>query len=69
MDKTYYIIPKLNLPALLSAGLLLAASLVRGVYYTSGSASAGELWVQGALPVCAGLLLALTILLDGGDRL
>ena len=69
MDKTYYIIPKLNLPALLSAGLLLAASLVRGVYYTSVSASAGELWVQGALPVCAGLLLALTILLDGGDRL
>lgn len=69
MNKTYYAIPKLNLPALLSAGLLLAASLARAVYYTGFSASAGELWAQGALPVCAGLLLAFMLLTDAGDRL
>ena len=69
MKKIYYVIPKLNIPVLLSAGLLLAASILRIVYYTGITASAGELWSQGVLPICAGLLLALTILLDGGDRL
>lgn len=53
MKKNYYIIPKLNIAALLSTGLLFIAA-----------ACCGHL-----LPAFAALLLALTLLLDSSDRL
>ena len=69
MDKKYYVIPKLNLPVLLSVTLLLAASALRVFCCARGLIPAGMLWTQGVLPVCAGVLLALALLLDGADRL
>ena len=54
---------------MLAVALLLASSVLRVIYYTGVSAAAGEIWTQEVLPVCAGLLLAATLLLDAGDRL
>ena len=69
MKKTYYTITKPN-PAVLSAAfLMLCAAVVRIVYYTGVRAAAGELWVQGALPVCAGLLFAVMLFTTAADRL
>lgn len=65
----YYIIPKLNKSVLLSAVFMLASAALRVVYYTGVCASAGELWVQGALPVCAELLFAVMLFTSARDRL
>ena len=69
MKHTYYTIPKVNTAVLLSAALMLCAAVVRIVYYTGVRAGAGELWVQGALPVCAGLLFAAMLFTSASDRL
>ena len=57
MKKTYYAIKKTNFAVLAAAFLMLCGAAVRIVYYTGVRATAGELWVQGALPICAGLPL------------
>lgn len=69
MKNSYYTIPKCGLSVLLAAALMLCGAVVRIVYYTGVGASAGELWIQGALPVCAGLLFAIMLLTSGNDRL
>ena len=67
--KKYYVIPKLNLAVLLSAALLLGACLLRIVYYAGVQASVGELWLQGVLPVFAGLWLLVMLFTSAADRL
>ena len=69
MKNSYYTIPKCGLSVLLAAALMLCGAVVRIVYYTGVGASAGELWIHGALPVCAGLLFAIMLLTSGNDRL
>ena len=69
MKKSYYVVPKLNIAALSAAALLLFSALLRIVYYTGVRAGAGELWLQGALPVCACLLLAVMLFTTASDRL
>ena len=49
MKNSYYTIPKCGLSVLLAAALMLCGAVVRIVYYTGVGASAGELWIQGAL--------------------
>lgn len=67
--KKYYVIPKLNIAVILSALSLLASVVLRIIYYTGVQASAGEIWLQEVLPVCAGLWLLLMLFLCAGDRL
>ena len=69
MKKSYYVVPKLNIAVLSAAALLLFSALLRIVYYTGVRAGAGELWLQGALPVCACLLLAVMLFTTASDRL
>ena len=69
MKNTYYTIPKVNMAVILSAVLMLCGAIVRIVYYSGVRASAGELWIQGALPVCAGLLYAAMLFTTASDRL
>ena len=69
MKNTYYTIPKVNMAVILSAALMLCGAIVRIVYYSGVRASAGELWIQGALPVCAGLLYAAMLFTTASDRL
>lgn len=69
MKNTYYTIPKVNIAVILSAAVMLCGAVVRIVYYTGVRASAGELWIQGALPVCAGLLYAIMLFTTASDRL
>ena len=68
MKKSYYIIPKLNTAVLLSAFLMLCSALLRAVYFTGIHATRGEFWLQGALPIAAGLLFAAMLLTDAADR-
>ena len=68
MKKTYYAIPKLNIAVLLSALLMLSAAILRVVYFAGLHPSPGEFWLQGALPIAAGLLFAAMLLTDAGDR-
>lgn len=69
MKKTYYAIKKTNFAVLAAAFLMLCGAAVRIVYYTGVRATAGELWVQGALPICAGLLFAVMLFTNAADRL
>ena len=69
MKNSYYVIPKLNTAVLLSAGCLLLSAVLRIVCYAGVPASAGEVWVRGALPVCACLLLLAMLFTSAGDRL
>jgi len=69
MKKTYYTIPKLNIAVFAAAGLMLLSAILRIVYYTGVRAAPGELWVQGALPVCACLLFAVMLFTTASDRL
>lgn len=69
MKKTYYNIPKLNICVILSAVLMLCAAILRIVYYTGVHATAGELWIQGVLPICSGLLFAVMLFTSASDRL
>ena len=68
MKKTYYAIPKLNIAVLFSALLMLSAAILRVVYFAGLHPSPGEFWLQGALPIAAGLLFAAMLLTDAGDR-
>ncbi len=69
MNKKYYIIPKLNIAVLLSAGLMFCAAVLRIVYYAGVRAPRGEFWWQEVLPVIACILFAASLLTDAGDRL
>ena len=69
MKKSYYVMPKLNIAVFSAAALLFLSALLRIVYYTGVRAGTGELWVQGVLPVCACLLLAVMLFTTASDRL
>ena len=69
MKKSYYVVPKLNIAVCSAAGLLVLSALLRIVYFTGVRAGTWELWTQGALPVCACLLLAAMLFTTAGDRL
>lgn len=69
MKKTYYTIPKLNIAVILAAICMLLSAILRIVYYAGVHAAAGELWVQGVLPVCACLLFLVMLFTTASDRL
>ncbi len=68
MKKTYYAIPKLNTAVIFSALLMLCAAILRAVYFAGLRPTRGEFWLQGALPIAAGVLFAAMLLTDGCDR-
>ena len=68
MKKTYYAIPKLNIAVIFSALLMLCAAILRAVYFAGLRPTRGEFWLQGALPIAAGVLFAAMLLTDGCDR-